>query len=433
MIRESVNINVHHVTRVEGHGNIKVRANNGEIEQCELQIVESPRFFESMLIGRRWFDVHHITCRICGICSVGHTTASLCATESAFGLTISKQSRLLRDLIFYGEQLQSHLLHVYFLAAPDLLDAGSVIPLAKTHPEVVVRALRLKKFANFVCEVVGGRHVHPISLWPGGLKHCPTEAQLLELKRQLEQQVLPDMDATVDLFAELGPKLPDFERPAAYMALKDPERYAWFTGELVTSTGQRVPMDKYLDVMEERVVRDTTVKHVFHNDESFYVGARARVNTNYDQLHPRAKAAAEKLRYQAPNHNPFANNAAQVIECMQCAVEAVDAVEQLLSMNPTYEEPQVAVRAGRGVGIAEVPRGTLVHDYTYDENGNVVDDNLIIPTTMNVENCEQDMRVLVPQMMDRSQEEITAALEILVRAYDPCISCSVHMLNVEFV
>ena len=146
MIRESVNINVHHVTRVEGHGNIKVRANNGEIEQCELQIVESPRFFESMLIGRRWFDVHHITCRICGICSVGHTTASLCATESAFGLTISEQSRLLRELIFYGEQLQSHLLHVYFLAAPDLLDAGSVIPLAKTHPDVVARARLHTKF-----------------------------------------------------------------------------------------------------------------------------------------------------------------------------------------------------------------------------------------------------------------------------------------------
>ena len=435
-VNKDLNIHVHHVTRVEGHGDIKIRMKNGQLEQCDLQIVESPRFFESMVMGRRWKDVHHITCRICGICSVGHTTASLGATEAAFGLELTPQGRLLRELILHGEQLQSHILHVYFLAAPDLLDVGSVVPLASSHPDVVKRALRLKKFANYVCEIVAGRHVHPISMWPGGFKHVPTKAQLQGLKRQLQEEVVPDLVETVNLIAQLAPKLPAFERSNdVYMALTDPDRYAWFTGELTVANGKqtKVKMADYGQLITETVKEDTTVKHCFTNGASFHVGARARVNMNFDQLTPMAKNVAATLGYEAPCSNPFMNNVAQVVECAHCAEDAIGVIDQLLDMPLAYEEPVVNVKAGRGVGIAEVPRGTLVHDYTYDADGNAVDCNLIIPTTMNIENVEQDMRELLPQIIDRPKEEITHILEMLVRAYDPCISCSVHMLNVEFV
>ena len=175
----NVNINVHHVTRVEGHGNIVVNTRNGELEECKFEVVESPRFFEAMLRGRRWDQAQHITCRICGICSIGHTTASLNATEAAFGIKPSEQTRLLRRLLFHGEMIQSHILHVYFLVAPDLLGVGSVIPLADTHTDVVLRALRMKKLANEICRVIAGKHVHPSAAVVKGFTRIPEPEEWL--------------------------------------------------------------------------------------------------------------------------------------------------------------------------------------------------------------------------------------------------------------
>jgi len=429
----TVDVFVHDITRVEGHGNIKIRAQDGTLEECRLEITESPRFYEAFLIGRRWKDVHHIACRICGICSVAHTTASLLATEMAFGLQLSEQSMLLRRLIFDAEQLQSHILHVYFLAAPDLFGAGSVIPLAETHPDVVKRALRLKKFANRVCEVLAGRHVHPISMWPGGWRYVPRLAELRELKEELEKVIIPDLHATVDLFAELAPKFPDFERPTEYVALTASDTFPWFWGKLGSSEAEPVEPLDYHEIIHEKVVPHSTAKHAYNKMSSLCVGARARVNLNYDRLCPEAKAAAEKMGYKAPCHNPFHNNTAQVIECVHCAYDAVQVLDELLTRGVKYEEPMVTPKAGRGIGIVEAPRGTLIHDYTYDENGLIVKVNQCVPTGLNCANIEDDMKALVPKLMDKPQDEIRFWLEVLVRAYDPCISCSVHMLDVEFV
>jgi len=427
----NLNINVHHVTRVEGHGNIIVNTRNGEIEECKFEVIESPRFFEAMLRGRRWDEAQHITCRICGICSIGHTTASLNATEAAFGIQPSEQTRLLRRLLFHGEMLQSHILHVYFLVAPDLLNVGSVVPLANTHKDVVLRALRMKKMANEISRILAGRHVHPCAAVVKGFTKLPAEGELLSIK-QLLVDAIPDVEATVDLISTL--ELPDFERETEYISLRHSEEYAFSRGEVIASSdGDETDIQNYRQKLKEFIVPHSTSKHARANRDSYMVGALARVNNNYHQLSPMAKSAAEKLGLKVPCYNPFMNNVAQIVEVAHCVEDGIQVVDQILSNGLKEEDLSVQVKAGTGVGAADVPRGTLYHEYTYDENGIITDANCVIPTGQNYANVELDMRALVPLIIDRPQEEIAHLLEMLVRAYDPCISCSVHLLNVKFV
>ncbi len=428
---KSIDINVHHLTRVEGHGNIKVRATDGTLEECKLEIVESPRFFEAMIEGRGWEDVRHITTRICGICAVGHGLTSVQATEQAFGVEASEQANLLKSLICHGETLQSHILHTYFLAAPDYVGAPSVVPLVETHPEVVLRALRLKKFSNYIAGLICGRKVHPIGMEPGGFTYIPSQKELKELLAKIEE-LEPDIAATVDLFATF--KFPEFERETEYVSLKADDHFPFIWGKLHSSDVGSIEKKDYLDIVHEKVVDHSTGKHASNNRTSYQVGAMARVNNNFDKLHPNAKAAAEKMGFKAPCHNPYMINVAQVIEVAHCFYDAKDVALKLLDIGPKKEDvPVVKPKAGRGIGVTEVPRGILFHDYTYDDDGKITDANLVIPTNQNYANIEDDMRALLPQIMDKPQDEITLLLEMLVRAYDPCISCSVHFLNVEFV
>jgi len=236
-------IEVHDVTRVEGHGNIVLNVKAGKIEELRLEITESPRFYEAMLVGRKWYEATHITCRICGICSIGHTSASINSLENGLGVQVSQQTELLRRIAHAGETLQSHLLHVYFLAAPDLLGAPSVFPLIETHADVVKRALRLKRLANDMCAVIGGRHIHPVSMRVGGLSKIPTKEALASLRDRLLEAV-PDLQATVELLASL--ELPAFERETDYLALYHPDEYAMLDGDLIrTANGLEAPVPDY--------------------------------------------------------------------------------------------------------------------------------------------------------------------------------------------
>ena len=423
-------IDVHHVTRVEGHGNIVVNVRSGVLEQCDLQIVETPRFFEAMLRGRPYGQASHITSRICGICAVGHATTSLQATEKALGVEPSEQTTLLRKLVFHGEQLDSHILHVYMLVAPDLLGVKSVIPLAKSAPEVVLRALRMKKLAGDLCAAIAGRHTHPIAMTVGGFTHFPTAADLAALVERLEA-MHADVDATVELFQSLA--LPDFERETEYLALRKDDEYAFIDGVITSTDGGTWPVEEYKAITNEYLVGHSTAKHARNRRASYMVGALARFKINHDRLHPRAQAAATALGL-APNcTNPYMNTIAQVVEIVHCHADALRIARLLLERGVTPEEPaQPARLTGEGVGACEVPRGTLYHHYEI-KNGVVTGANCIIPTGQNLANIEADMRALVPTMLDRTPDDITLALEMLVRAYDPCISCSTHMLEVRFV
>nr|MBN1229317.1 Ni/Fe hydrogenase subunit alpha [Anaerolineae bacterium] len=422
-------IDVHHITRVEGHGNIVVDVEKGELKRCELQIVEAPRFFEAMLRGRPYGQASHLTSRICGICAVGHATTSLRATETALGVELSEQTILLRKLNFYGEILDSHILHVYMLVAPDFLGVGSVIPLATSAPDVVLRALRMKKLSGDICAVIAGRHTHPIAMTVGGFTHFPTMEKLEQLRERLEA-VRADVDETVALFQTL--QIPDFERETEHIALHKPDEYAFIDGVIKSTDSGEWPLDRYLEVTNEYMVPHSTAKRARNQREAYAVGAMARVNVNYDLLHPKAKEAAVALGLKPVCHNPYMISVAQVVEIVHAIEDSIVLTDALLKRGVEWEEPAPPARlSGEGVGSCEVPRGILFHHYKI-EDGLIVGANGVIPTTQNLQNAEEDMRALVPTILDRSQEEITLALEMLVRAYDPCISCSTHLLDVRF-
>jgi sulfhydrogenase subunit alpha len=427
---KNINVNVDHITRVEGHGNIVVNVKEGKIEECKWEVVEAPRFFEAFVRGRSYLELSHITSRICGICSVGHTLASLKATEAALGVQVSEQTRLLRRILAQGENLQSHSLHVYFLAAPDFVGVPSVFPLVKTHPEIVLLALRMKKLANDLCDVFGGRTVHPITPTVNGFTKLPEVKDVKEIRKRLAAAG-PDLAATLELFKTL--KIPDFRRETEYISLKSKEEYALYDGVIASTDAGTTPVVNYKNWTNEYLVPQSTAKHAKNVRDSYMVGALARFNNNHEQLSPGAKKAAAELGLKAPCYNPFMNNVAQVVEVVHGVEESIRLIDELLDKGCKEEDRRIVVKAGRGVGSVDVPRGILFHDYTYDKDGICVEANCVIPTNQNHGNIQKDMEALLPQVMDRPQDEIRLSLEMLVRAYDPCISCSTHLLKVAFV
>lgn len=440
MKKRNVNINVEYLTRVEGHGNIVINVKEGKLDTCRLDIVEAPRFFEGMLRGRLIFEAQHITSRICGICACGHTLASIQAAEDALGITPTEQTIKLRKLLLHYEMLDSHILHIYLLVAPDLLGVKSFVPLIKSHNEVVRRALRMKKTCNDLCDVLVGRHVHPISAIVGGFTKLPRPKDL-DAMLDLLKGMRPDMDATVALVATL--KFPEFERDTEYVALvSDDSEYPLLMGDIGSTDGVRMNKKDYKKIINEFIVSHSSAKHAKLSRESYAVGALARFNLNSEKLHPKAKEVAAEVGLTPKCINPYLNTVAQLIESVHCLENAISIVEVLKSTSINYDEEiviglneqhRIPVRAGNGVGAVEVPRGILFHNYLTDENGIITNANCIIPTNQNTGNIEYDMMKLVPEILDRSEEEMTLAVEMLVRSYDPCISCSTHLLNVKFV
>jgi coenzyme F420-reducing hydrogenase alpha subunit len=431
---KTMDIRVDYVTRVEGHGNIVAKVEGGQLAECRFEVTESPRFFEAMLRGRSWKDTMFLTTRICGICACGHGSASLKATEDAMGITLSEQNQKLRRVVLHGETLQSHWLHTYFLVAPDFFGAPSVIPMAATHTDVVLRAMRLKKLGNEICAAIVGRHVHPITMVPGGYMKLPSVKDLKKLRAFVASHE-DDVTATSALFASL--KMPQFSRETEYESITHPAEYAFFDGDLMTSDGDKVKPHDYREIIHESIVQHSSAKHVRNKREALMVGALARFNNNHAQLRPEAKAAAEACGLKAPCYNTFHNNTAQIVEAVHCFYDLLAILDDLIATGIKDEKPPMEWpkgKAGKGVGIVEVPRGTLVHNYEYDETGVCVGANLVIPTNQNYTNIEADFRAYIPQLLaeGKSQAEITHALEMLVRAYDPCISCSTHMVKVEF-
>jgi sulfhydrogenase subunit alpha len=436
MKNPNFNIEVHHVTRVEGHGNIYVNVKNGVIERCEWNISEAPRFFEAMLVGRQWNELHHITSRICGICSIGHTLASLRATETAMDIKISAQDLKLRKIALHAENMQSHLLHLGFLVLPDLMGVGSVIPLASSNPEEVKTVLQLHRLANEMSTLLCGRTTHPQRLIPGGFSKIPSTKELKALKKKLRDSV-PKLQAVAELFKSTAHKFPDFTRETEFIALTKPDEYALYDGDIASSDTGTAPATEYLSFANEYIVPISTAKRSKHVRDSYMVGALARLNINYDRLSPLAKKTAEMFDLKPMCHNPFMNNIAQLVEVVHNVEDSIRLIDELeaagLQSQPDYYQPEITVKAGHGVGAVEVPRGILFHDYTYNQKGICTKANCVIPTNQNHGNIELDLKALLPKVINKTEKEIELSLEMLVRAYDPCISCSTHCLRVHFV
>lgn len=420
-----LDVNVHHLTRVEGHGNISVKVRDGKVREARWDVVETPRFFEVMLKGKHYTSAAMLTARICGICSIGHSLATLRATELAFGVTIPATASKLRLLAKHGETLQSHWLHLFFLAAPDFIGLPGVLPLLETNPEIVHLARRLKGAANRLCDVVAGRSVHPVSLQPGGVNACPSKSALCALRDELHRS-LEDIDTARKLFKSFT--LPAFERETEFVSLKGENDYPWIGGSMISTDGVEHGESDYLKMTNEYVDSRNTSKWCRLSRPSFAVGALARCNNNFRFLHPEAVRVAQDLGLAPVCHNPFMNNIAQLVECVHLTHEAIRLLDELMREDGGETMVAVRPRAGMGVGAVEVPRGILYHYYEYDREGYVVRANCIIPTTQNNANIHLDLPALAEQFADDAMTDARLELlcSMLVRAYDPCISCSVH-------
>jgi len=391
-----VTVDVRHLTRVEGHGNILVRIKDGKLEEARWDVVETPRFFEVMFKGKDFRSVPLLAARICGICSISHCLTSLAATENAFQLVIPKTAAKVRLLAKHGETLQSHLLHLFFLAMPDFLGVPSVLPLLETNPKAVEIAIRLKGLANRLCEVTAGRTTHPVSLRVGGVTVMPCSDELLDLRGELEHS-LDDLAATVDLVKSF--ELPEFVRETEFVSLKAEDGYPFFGDRVISTDGVECDAANYLEVANEYVDANNTSKWTHLSRGSYVVGAL-----------------------------PFMCNVAQLVECIHCTHEAMDLIDELIATQPGELTAPVEPKSGQGVGAVEAPRGILFHDYEYNHEGRIVRANCVVPTTQNNANIHRDLSSLVTYFVKQgiSDEALELKCSMLVRSYDPCISCSVH-------
>ncbi len=434
---KAVNINVHHVTRVEGHGNIVVNAADGKIEKVQWQVPEAPRFFEAMVRGRHFDDIQIIVSRICGICSITHSLAATKAVEKALGIEVTEQADMLRQLMHYSEQLQSHILHAGYLAAPDFFGAPSVVPLVSAAPDVVKTIICAHRTANSWSELTAGRPTHPNTIKPGGWTKIPTEKQLEELKTILEG-TLKDLGVIADAVLSVAGNIPGFTRDTEYVSLTHPDHYTFYHGDIASTDvdGKTVSVQDWQSVANEYVVDQSTAKWAKWHRDSYAVGALARFNNNYEQLCGSAKDLARTFGLEKGNCNPFMNTVAQIVECVQVVVAGMEIIDSLLTKGilplDKINVPAVA-KAGKGSGCVEAPRGILFHQYEFDKNGNCDAADICIPTNQNHANIQKDFEKFVPEIIDEGQDAVRLKLEMLVRSYDPCISCSTHMLDVKFV
>lgn len=424
-MRLTTAIDIRHLTRVEGHGNIRIAIEDGRLTEARWEVVETPRFFEAMLVGKSWENAPWISGRICGICSIGHTLASIRAIENAFGIIPSEQTQKLRLLLKHMETLQSHTLHLYFLAAPDFLNTGSVFSLIDSHPDVVRRAARIKQAANDLCDMVGGRRMHPTRTVVGGFTMLPEKKELKDFNARLKE-VMNDLLQTADLFKTFA--IPHFVRETEFVSLKGVDHYPFIGGDLVSSDGITKREHEYKEMTNEYTVAQSTSKWCRLSRESFAVGALARLNNNFSLLHPSAREVSMSFGLTPVNHNPFMNNIAQLVECIHVVAESMNLINELLDTVWTEPRQPVMPKSSRGVGAVEVPRGILYHCYEFDERGKIRNCDCVIPTGQNHANIQHDLEELARRYAKegKSDKEIEQLAQMLVRSYDPCISCSVH-------
>ena len=424
-MKANLNVDVHHLTRIEGHGGIKIRVRDGRVEQADWRVVETPRYFEVILKNKSHLIAPYLASRICGICSISHTLTSLRAIENAFGVEIPETAAKLRLLGCHGETLQSHTLHLLFLAAPDFLGVPSVLPLIKQRPELVELAARLKGLANRMCEVVAGRTTHPVSFQVGGVARMPAQDELLGLRLELRRS-LDDLASVAELFSTF--EIPDFSRETEFVSLGGTSDYPFIGGELVSSDGVRRAENDYLAMTNEYTVEGSPSKLARLSRESYAVGALARFNNNSEHLVEEAARMAAEFGLSPCNHNPFMNNVAQLVECVHATHDAIRLIDELVDSPAGELKAEVTPRAAEGVGAVEAPRGLLIHHYVFDEAGTIVKANCVVPTTQNNANIHHDLGCLVEQFAadNMSDERLELLCSMLVRAYDPCVSCSVH-------
>jgi len=421
-------IKVDQLARVEGEGAVFIKITDGKVVDTKFRIYEPPRFFEAFLRGRKYSEAPDITARICGICPVAYQMSSINAMEDAFGVEVNGQLRELRRLLYCGEWIESHVLHIYMLHAPDFLGYEDALLLAKDKPELVKNALQMKKIGNDIMILIGGREIHPINVKVGGFYRVPAKSDLLPLVDRLKWG--RDMAIeTAKLVKTL--EFPEMETDYEFVSLRSPDEYPIIGGRFVSTRGLDIAIREYEFHFEERHVPHSNALHSVEKGQGAYqVGPLARFNLNFDRLSPLAQQVARDIGYVPPVKNPFKSIVVR-------AIETVYAYDEALRIIGQYEQPgspsvPVEVQAGIGFGASEAPRGTLYHRYRLNDEGLITDAKIVPPTAQNQPTIEADMRKFVTAHIDMDREQLTWRVEQAIRNYDPCISCATHFVKIEW-
>lgn len=418
-------IKVNYLARVEGEGALYVKTKGKKVTDVKFRIFEPPRFFEAFLRGRKFTEAPDITARICGICPVAYQMSACHAMENACGVKVDDPVRALRRLLYCGEWIESHTLHVYMLHAPDFLGYESAIHMAKDYPEIVERGLKLKKVGNDIMTLLGGREIHPVNVCVGGFYRAPTKRELNTVIEKLNWA----RDAAVDTVRWVSDlHFPDFEKDYEFVALSHPDEYPLNEGRLVSNKGLDIDVAEYDDhFAEEHVAHSNALHSVLKERGEYFVGPLARYNLNFDRLSPLAKESAMSAGVGAVCRNPFQSIIVRSVEIVYACDEALRIIEG-------YEKPEksradVNPGAGMGYGCTEAPRGILYHRYRIDEHGVILDAKIIPPTSQNQKTIESDLYYFVERNLELPKEKLTLQCEQAVRNYDPCISCATHFLK----
>ncbi len=426
-MKQSKTIKVDYLARVEGEGALYVRVRNGRVIEARLRIFEPPRFFETLLRGRRFTEVPDIVARICGICPVAYQMSAVAALEEICGIQVEEPVRLLRRLLYCAEWISSHTLHIYFLHAPDFLGYESAIHMARDYPEVVQRGLRLKKVGNDLMTLLGGREVHPVNVRVGGFYSVPTKGELLRMAEQLKWA----RDAALETVRWAGRlPFPDYEHDYEFVALRHPQEYPILEGRLVSNRGLDIAVREYdHHFVEEQVSYSTALHSRLRARGAYLVGPLARYNLNFDRLPATVQEAAREAGLGPVCRNPFQSIVVR-------SVEVLYACEEALRLIDLYEPPQrpfveALPRAGTGYGCTEAPRGILYHRYTIDAAGVILDAKIVPPTAQNQKAMEEDLRAFIAPRLHLDHATLTWQCEQAIRNYDPCISCATHFLSLQ--
>ncbi|RMF77096.1 MAG: Ni/Fe hydrogenase subunit alpha [Planctomycetota bacterium] len=420
-------IHVDYLARVEGEGALWIEIRGDRLEDVRLKIFEPPRFFEAFLRGRDFTEAPDITARICGICPVAYLMGAVHAMEMICQVEIPRPIRDLRRLLYCGEWIESHILHMAMLHAPDFLGYPDAIAMAKDHPQLVQRALKIKRIGNAIMTLLGGREIHPINVRVGGFYKTPTRGEL----RKLTDDLKWGLDAAVETVRDVA-QLPfqDFQPDYEFVCLRHPDEYPLNEGRLVSNKGIDVPISAYDDVLVEEHIPHSTALHSFVKGRgSCMVGPLARYALNFDKLTPAARQAARDAGLGETCSNPFKSIIVR-------GVETVFAFEEALRLIDRYEPPdrpfvEARPRAGTGYGCTEAPRGICYHRYTIDDDGIVRDAKIVSPTAVNQKRIEEDLRCFIEPNIDLPDDDLQWQCEQAIRNYDPCISCSTHFLKLE--
>jgi sulfhydrogenase subunit alpha len=421
-------INVDYLARVEGEGGVRITFEDRVVSNVELRIFEPPRFFEAFLRGRAYTEAPDITARICGICPVAYQMSAVHAMEDALGVTVSEPVRELRRLLYCGEWIESHVLHIYMLHAPDFLGYDGAVEMAKDHGDVVREGLELKKIGNEILELLGGRAIHPVNVRVGGFYKAPSRRDLRPLAERL-RRARDIAQATVRFVA--GFDFPDCERDYEFVSLRAAGEYPFNAGRVVSNKGLDIAPKDYDAHFEESHVKRSNALHSHLHGRAYLTGPIARYSLNSDLLSPLAREAAKEAGLGPTCNNPFRSIIVRAVEVLYACDEALRIIDD-------YQEPDrphidLSLRAGTGYACTEAPRGMLYHRYRLDADGTILDAKIVPPTSQNQPSIEDDLKYFAPDWLDMPEEMLRIRCEQAVRSHDPCISCATHFLKLEVV